>query len=67
MEEEEIKQEIHLIGRAIRELIIKHNIKDINLTMKSFNEEENVIKLEVKYKENKRYKIESLINKKPLT
>jgi len=67
MKEEKIKQEINLIGLSIRELINNYNINHIDFIMREFNEEENIIKLEVNYEENKRYKVESLVNKKPLT
>ena len=67
MKEEQIKQEINLIGLAIRELINNHNINHIDFIMHGYNEEENIIKLEVNYEENKRYKVESIVNKKPLT
>jgi hypothetical protein len=67
MKEEQIKQEINLIELSIRKLINNYNINHIDFIMHGFNEEENIIKLEVNYEENKRYKIESLVNKKPLT
>jgi len=63
MEEKQIKQEINLIGLSIRELINNYNINHIDFIMREFNEEENIIKLEVNYEENKRYKIESIVNK----
>ena len=60
-----MEEKIKSIANEIFNLVSDNNINDISLSIQDLNENENVIKLEVKYNNNFRYKIEKAINKKP--